>query len=94
MARERESGGQTAREADRQPERKRLPASQEEQTVRQADTITGAGREAGRNKDRRKINEEVSEGEKKRAGASADRQRGRWTRRETQANSQIRILTT
>lgn len=57
----RESGGANSQRADRQPEReKRLPASQEEQTGRQADTIIGAtGREAGGNKER-KENHRVS----------------------------------
>lgn len=45
MARERESGGQTAREADRQPGRERsCQPVREEQTGRQADTITEASR--------------------------------------------------
>lgn len=39
----RESGGQTAREADRQPERKKLPAS-EGGADRQAGIITEASR--------------------------------------------------
>lgn len=47
MARERESGGQTASKADRQPERKRLPASQggaDQQAGRQTDTIIEVSR--------------------------------------------------